>query len=174
MNVTKITNPSDDDDVLAGASDGAGTGVVGTSSGGTGVRGAGGSRGVYGYSANGRGVQGASDSGIGVLASSDTIAISANVGAPISRRAGHALVTESGRIRFDQISGVATIPSGVTSVTVDPNVVIEAGSFVLLTPRVNLYGRSLWYTPNTSANTFRIRMSSARPKPTRIAWLLVG
>jgi hypothetical protein len=79
----------------------------------------------------------------------------------------------AGRAKFDS-SGVATIPANQTSVTVTPGVNVTSASFVLLTPKSNLFGRSLWYTTNPGADTFGIRMSSAKGTPTKVAWLLLG
>jgi hypothetical protein len=45
---------------------------------------------------------------------------------------------------------------------------------VLLSPKANLGGRDLWFTTNATANTFTIRMSSARTSSTPVAWLLLG
>ena len=129
-----------------------------------------------GTSVSSIGVRAESGTGTGLVAVSSTRAILAGTGEafPSAAIAGFALVTGTGRVSFSQVSGVAVIPANAKSVTVDPLVVIGADSFVLLTPRVNVYGRSLWYVPNRSSNTFRIHMSSARPRPTRIAWLLLG
>jgi hypothetical protein len=59
-------------------------------------------------------------------------------------------------------------------VTVNPSVDVTAEAFVLLTPRHNIGSRALWYAPDTTANTFRIRISSARASATQIAYLLIG
>ena len=83
----------------------------------------------------------------------------------------YALHTQAGRVRFAQISGVATIKKGTKSKTVDPGMDINAKTYVLLTPTVNLGSRALWYTKNQKSNKITIRMSSARSRPTRIAWL---
>ena len=83
-------------------------------------------------------------------------------------------VRGDGRLRFDKVSGVATITAGSSSKVVDPGVNVTAASFVLLTPKANLGGRALWFTTNTTTNKFTIRMSSARGSATKIAWLLVG
>jgi hypothetical protein len=45
---------------------------------------------------------------------------------------------------------------------------------VLLTPRVNLGARSLWYTIDSTGNTITIHISTARSSKTYIAWLLMG
>lgn len=80
----------------------------------------------------------------------------------------------SARLRFEKVSGVATVPAGSTGVTISPGVNVTGGSFVLLTPRANIGSRGLWYVPNATANTFRIRMSASRSSNTKIAWLLLG
>ena len=83
-------------------------------------------------------------------------------------------VRGSGRLRFEKVSGVATIPAGSTGVTVNPGVNVVGSSFVLLTPKANIGSRGLWFTTNSTANTFRIRMSSKRSSNTKVAWLLLG
>jgi len=77
-------------------------------------------------------------------------------------------------VKFEKVSGVATIPAGSTGVTVSPNVNVTSGSFVLLTPKANIGSRGLWFTTNASADTFRIHMSSTRSANTKVAWLLLG
>lgn len=117
--------------------------------------------GVYGAANQGagsRGVWGRSQSGSGVYGSSPN---------------GYAL-RGSGRVRFDKVSGVATIPAGSTSKTIALDVNVTSSSFALLTPRSNLGGRDLWYTVNATANSITIRISSARSSNTAVAWLLVG
>jgi hypothetical protein len=117
--------------------------------------------GVYGVAdqdATSRGVSGYSPSGIGLYGSSDT---------------GFALRT-SGRLKADRASGVATIRAGRTSVSVNPGLDITSSSFVLITPKANVGSRALWFTTDTTGNTFSIRMSSSRSSNTRVAWLLVG
>lgn len=78
-----------------------------------------------------------------------------------------------GRAKFTT-SGVATISAGPTSKTVTPNVNVISSFFVLLTPKVNLGGRDLWFTTNATANTFTIRMSRTRSSATKVAWLMLG
>jgi hypothetical protein len=148
-----------------------GTGVLGYSGGGeaipegqekTGIYGRAiqdsGSRGVWGRANAGRGVFGEATSGIGVFASSST---------------GYALRT-TGRLKADKVSGVATIVAGSTSRTVTPGVNVTSGSFVLLTPKVSLAGRDLWFTTDAANNKFTIRMSAKRSSGTKVAWLLLG
>lgn len=84
---------------------------------------------------------------------------------------GLGLRVGKGRVRFDEVSGVATIPAGSRSRTVSPGVDINDRTFVLLTPMTNIGSRALWFTKSTSANTFVIRMSSPRSGTTKIAWL---
>ena len=103
---------------------------------------------VSGQALGGVGVEGVSDSGVAFRA-------------------------RKGRLRFDQVAGVATIAAGARQVTVSPGVDVNDRSFVLLTARTNLSGRTLWYTTKAAANTFTIRMSASRGRPTNIAWLLV-
>ena len=118
--------------------------------------------GVYGYAnqdKDSRGVWGFSGSGVGVFGQAN--------------RAGQAFLGR-GRVKFEKVSGVATIAAGSTSVTLSPNVNVTHGSFVLLTPKANLGGRDLWFTTNPSADSITIHISSTRPSNTKIAWLLLG
>ena len=71
-------------------------------------------------------------------------------------------------------SGVATITAGSTSKVVTPGVNVTSASFVLLTPKANLGGRSLWFTTNATQDKFTIRLSSSRGTATKVAWLLLG
>ena len=72
-------------------------------------------------------------------------------------------------------AGVATIPSGATSKTVALTPVnVTAGAFVLLTPAVDIGTRRLWFTKDTVLNTITVHMSSSRPSPTKVSWLLLG
>ena len=127
--------------------------------------------GVHGYAAqdtSSRGVIGESPAGQGVRGETTT-------GAAIFGTAGSGYaIRGSGRLRFDRVSGSVGIPAGSKSVTLSPGVDVTSNTFVLLTPKVNIGGRSLWFTTNASANTFTIRMSASRTARTPIAWLLVG
>ena len=116
------------------------------------------SRGVIGQTLAGQGVRGQATSGSGVFGTASS---------------GYALRGD-GRLRFDKVSGVATITAGSTSKVVSPGVNVTNASFVLLTPKANLGGRALWFTTNPTTNRFTIRMSSARGSATKIAWLLLG
>jgi hypothetical protein len=171
LSLTKIKG--DISEVLRGESTGSGPGVHGVSHTGIGVFGesytdAG--IGVFGVSIPGTAMHGLSHQGTGVFGQTKSgIAIEAYV-----TGSGQALVTDGGRVRFKQVSGVATIAAGATTKTVTPGVDIVAASFVLLTPRANLGGRDLWYTTNPGSHMFSVHLSSARPSPTKIAWLLLG
>jgi hypothetical protein len=116
-------------------------------------------RGLSGRSVDGIGVDGGSTHGTAVFATTSN---------------GYAIHAMGG-LRLDRASGVATIPARARGVTVHPDDVdVTRASLVLLTPKVNLGGRDLWYTTAPRANSFRIRMSgSPRATPTRIAWLLL-
>jgi hypothetical protein len=177
----------DDGAGLVGRADhptGSTTGVLGevTSGGGFGVMGScwsetGGAVGVYGRtsSTGGAGVRGVahhyqgtnygvygesmSRSGIGVYGKA-------------TKTTGVALQA-AGRVKFST-SGVASIPAGASRVTVTPGVAITPTAFVLLTPKVNLGGRDLWFTTNVTTDKLTIRISSARSTSTPIAWMLVG
>jgi hypothetical protein len=160
------------------------TGVHGTAGGGSaGVRGenegtgltgigvhgshAGSGWGVLGYTPSGVGCFGSTDAGTGVRGHSES-----GTGLYGTTASGFALRT-SGRTKFST-SGVVGIKAGTTSKTVMPGVDVTSSSFVLLTPKTNLGGRALWFTTNPAANTFTIRMSSARSSGTFVAWLLLG
>lgn len=55
-----------------------------------------------------------------------------------------------------------------------PALDVTTTSFVLLTPKGNLGGRSLWYTTDATANTITIRVSSAVTANLAVGWLLLG
>jgi hypothetical protein len=139
------------------------TGVYGYAAQGTTSRGVYGrtvaGRGVYGQATSGQGIRGYATSGVGVFAEAAT---------------GYALRT-NGRVRHDSVSGVVTIPAGNSAWPVmPPGIDVSSGSFVLLTPRGNLGGRSLWYTIDTTANSFTIRVSSPVTTSLPVGWLLLG
>jgi len=148
--------------------------------GGTGLRGfTGAEQGIgvqgLGHGAEGIGLDGqataAAGANYGVMGQSASPAGAGLFG--LATGGGFALRT-SGRLRVDQVSGMVIIPAGSTSKTVNPGVNVTSGSFVLLTPKVNIGGRALWFTTDPTGNTFRVRMSSARSRGTKVAWLLVG
>jgi hypothetical protein len=82
----------------------------------------------------------------------------------------------NGRLRVDGASGVAVIPAGATSVDVRPFpfAPVPRSSSVLLTPRADIGGRSLWYSIRAAQEEIRIHISSPRGRPTPVAWLLLG
>jgi hypothetical protein len=168
VGVRGYNNAADQPAVVAWSGAGS-TGLIGTS-GGT-VPPAKPNTGVYGYASQdntSRGVIGESPAGQGVRGETDT-----GVALHGSANNGYALRT-SGRLKADKVSGVKTINAGLTSVTLNPGVKIRSSSFVLLTPRVKLGGRDLWYTTNSSAGTITIHLSATRTSATKIAWLLLG
>jgi hypothetical protein len=117
------------------------------------------SRGVWGKTTTGQGVRGDASTGVGMYGAA-------------SNKAGYAF-RGSGRIRFDKVSGVASIPAGATSVTITPGTDITAESFVLLTPKSNIGTRSLYFTTDATNDTITIRMSSSAATATSIGWLLL-
>lgn len=127
--------------------------------------------GVSGFSLQGDGVVGQTQFGAGVSGSSEF-----GSGVQASSSGGVALDV-LGHVRFSW-SGVAIIPAGETSVVFDvgfgEDSNVYPSSFVLLTPKDDLDGRSLWYTTNPNAGRFGIHIGSARTSPTRIAWLLAN
>jgi hypothetical protein len=117
--------------------------------------------GVVGYAAQSStstGVWGESTSGVGLYG----VATS-----------GYA-IRGSGRVKLGKVSGVATITAGHTTKVITPGVNVTSSSFVLLTPKVKLSGRDLWFTTDAANNKFTIRMSSSRSSATAVAWLLLG
>jgi len=141
------------------------SGVYGTSGRGTGVFGVCETESGYpGEGVRGRGVKqstgvwGESETGAGVYATSEN---------------GYGLFT-SGRVNFFGISGIATIPPGAISVAITLAVNVTAGSMVLLSPRVSLGGRDLWWTKNVGSTGITIHLSSARSTETNVSWLLLN
>ena len=118
------------------------------------------SRGVFGVSTTGHGVRGEATTGGAVVGVANNIA-------------GYAFLG-SGRVRFNKVSGVATIAAGATSVTVTPGTDVTADSFLLLTAKTNIGTRSLYFTTDTTNNRFTIKLSSSASVTTSIAWLLLG
>lgn len=142
-------------------------GVAGKSAEGNGMHGTSrDNRGVWGESTSGPGVEGESTNAAGVKARGAT-------GVLASSAAGLALHTTSGRVRFEGISGVATIPEGSTEVEVETSVPLDKNTFVLLTPRANLNGRDLWYQIPSETGKVTIRMDKARTKNTPVAYLIL-
>ena len=118
------------------------------------------SRGVFGISTMGNGVRGEATTG------------SALVGVA-NYPQGYA-IQSSGRVRFNKVSGIATLAAGTTTKTITPGTDVTTDSFVLLTPMVDLGGRRLWFTKDTTANTVTIRISSSSTSSLSIAWLLLS
>jgi hypothetical protein len=155
---------------VVGESAGSATGVVGVS-GPSGVPSPKAKTGVYGQSAidvDSRGVHGYSPAGRGVFGQSAT-----GAGGFFSSESGFALRT-SGRLKFEQASGVATIPSGLASTLVTPGTDIGASTFVLLTPRGDPGSLRIWYTVSTAADTFTIHSSAATTADLKVGWLIIG
>jgi hypothetical protein len=144
-------------------------GVFGQGNGGPGVEGhSGATTGVMGY-AGGLVPSRKTKTGVHGFCGSDN----ASVGVWGEAVTGYAF-RGSGRVRFDKVTGVASIAKGATSKTINPGVDVTSRSFVLLTPKANIGGRSLWFTTNATSNTFTIRMSAARSSATKVGWLLLG
>ena len=74
---------------------------------------------------------------------------------------GYALETV-GRLKFST-AGIATIPAGSTSKVIT-SFLLTAGSFLLLTPGVDIGTRRLWFTKNVAAHTITIHLSSSRDR----------
>jgi len=85
---------------------------------------------------------------------------------------GIALAT-TGRVRFREVSGVATIRKGRKTVTVKPVEGVHGKPFVLLTPRSNIGSRGLWYSVQPFKDSFTIRMSSKRGAAKKVGWLIL-
>lgn len=118
------------------------------------------SRGVLGVSTSGDGVRGEATSGAALRGTA-------------SSKAGYA-IRGSGRLRFEKVSGIATIASGGTSVTVTPGTDVTTASFVLLTAKANIGTRSLYFTTDATTDRFTIHLSSSAAASTPVAWLLLS
>jgi len=118
------------------------------------------SLGVLGISTTGTGVRGEATSGAALRGTA-------------SGKAGYA-VRGSGRVRFEKVSGVATIAANATSVKITPGTDVTTGSFVLLTAQSNIGSRSLYYTVDAAGDTITIHISSSRTSSTVVAWLLLN
>ena len=133
------------------------------------------SAGVQGYSGTDAGLNGFGV--IGVWAAGDAIGVQGVTQAGTAGRfesAGGLALHTTGRLRLDQVSGVARIATGGRSRTVTPGVDLQSSSFVLLTPRGNIGSRGLWYTIDATGNRFTIRLSTAVASAVDIGWLLIG
>ena len=118
------------------------------------------SRGVWGHAVAGQGVRGETSNGAALYGTASNVA-------------GYA-IRGSGRVRFDKVSGVATIPANATLVTVTPGTDVTSESFVLLTAKANIGSRSLYFSTDATNNRFTIRMSSSSASSTPVAWLLLS
>jgi hypothetical protein len=126
--------------------------------------------GVYGSSTTGDAVWGVTSDGVGMHAWTTN-------GTGVEAGSEHALALHTwGRVKFEKVSGIATIRAGHTSVTVSPGAGVDIikASFVLLTPRSDLHGRRIWYTLNLLANTITIHLSSAAGSSVQVGWLLLN
>lgn len=181
---------------LVGESAGGGVGVTGRSATGIGVSGSG-LRGVVG-SGSGFGIQGQSDTGVGVAGASETgagvhgfstesegVAGSSDTGIGVwgfsssgtglrgSTADGYALQT-FGRLALQGASGLAIIPAGSKSVSVQPAAVVNTFSFVLVSAMSNPRGRHLWATTKgPTANTITIHLSFVADVPFKVSWLML-
>jgi hypothetical protein len=132
--------------------------------------------GLYGqsFSTLGTGVYGfagaSSGQTYGVYGHSDS---PAGVGVYAANGYGGVALKSAGRTKLST-SGVATIGIGSRNKSITPGVNVTSSSFVLLTPKVRLGGRDLWFTTNAADDKFTIHMSSARSTMTQVAWLLLG
>jgi hypothetical protein len=116
-------------------------------------------RGLNGQATTGRGVHGQATSGTGVYATATT---------------GTAL-RAVGPVRFSS-AGLATIPSGSKSVTVNPGLDITGASKVLALPQTNPGGTTTIQriARNTVANTFTIYLTANAAANTIVAWFLIS
>jgi hypothetical protein len=136
----------------------------------------GGTLGVWGITSSpaGTGVQGQANAASGTTYGVKGVSHSpSGVGVHAENSLGGLALKTAGRATFST-SGVATITAGSTSKTITPGVSLTSGSFVLLTPKVKISGRDLWFTTDTTNDRFTIHMSSSRSSGTRVAWLLLG
>lgn len=124
------------------------------------------SRGVWGESTKGPGVVGQSTNSTGVEARGVTGVLAAS-------DQGYALHTTSGRVRFDGISGIVTLPANETAVEIETDVPVTNDTFVLLTPRSNLGTRALWYQIPDETGKVTVYVDEPRSRDSRIAYLLL-
>ena len=144
-----------------------GQGVHGTSEESAGVAGVStAGNGVHGTSTTNRGVWGESSSGPGVEGFGA-------VGVKAESPEGFALHTVTGRVRFDGISGIVTIPAGETEVAIETGVPVQGNTMVMLTPHANIGSRALWYALPKESGEAVVRISAPRNKSTKIAYLMI-
>ena len=87
---------------------------------------------------------------------------------------GFALRTQ-GRVRFSS-AGLATIPSGARTVTVNPGMNITASSKILALPQTNPGGTTAIQRAvrNPTANTFTIWLTANATANTLVAWFVIS
>ena len=152
-------------------------GVQGRSTGGPGVRGdsfsgngfAAGD-GVLGFSGEGAGVHGLSNSGTGIFGEATNTGAKAVV-ASHSNPAETALAV-TGKAVFSR-SGIATIPVGMSSVTV-PGVPLTASSLVLATVQTNNGVYVTAAVPNVPGSSFTIYINRKAPSNTPVGWFIAN
>ncbi len=200
---TTLRNPTDQSVVLRARSEGAGIGVQGISDSRAGVLGR--SRagpGVAGESASGAGVEGRTGSGIGVRgASADGYGVvgnsQTNVAVYGSTDTGYGVFGQSrwgtalyglgemdsfalqtdGKVTFLRSAGIATIPAGSRSVTVDPDLAVNADSKILATITEGDPGGTTTVqriSRDTVAGTFAIRLTADAAAAVMVAWFIIS
>jgi len=127
------------------------------------------SRGVVGESPAGQGVRGLSTTGIGLRGYSES-----GVAGSFETASGMALVTK-GRVRFQNIAGRTSIPSGASSVMVAPGVDLTSGSSVLATINGDPGGTTAVQrvTVDPLANTFTVHLTSSTASAAKVAWFVL-
>lgn len=148
-----------------------GAGVVGHSTAATGA-----TLGVWGlnFSTSGTGVQGQATAASGTTYGVQGVSSSpAGTGIHALNAGGGLAFKATGRVKFST-SGVATIKPHTASTTVTPGVNVASTSFVLLTPRTNMGGASLWFTIDAANDRFTIHTNVSRNSGVKVAWLLLG
>lgn len=156
----------------------AGVGVLGWCAEGDGVRGeAQDGFAVSGWSQDGFGVGAGTADGIAMFSVADggigVLAWTSEMSFGSISAGGYALASAGGRLRLNDIGGVASIRPGRRSVRVAANVPINADTFVLLSPRSNLGGRSVWYTTEPASGSFTIHLDPSSDRRVDVAWLMV-
>jgi hypothetical protein len=89
--------------------------------------------------------------------------------------AGGTALRTVGPVRFSS-AGLATIPAGTRSVTVNPGLDITASSKILALPQTNPGGTTTVQRifRNTTANTFTIWLTANATANTAVAWFLIS
>jgi hypothetical protein len=136
---------------LYGRADNGGYGVVGETTNGQGVR---------ALATTGHALRAHATSGTGLFADSNS---------------GIALRTK-GRLSFEQSSGLATVASGTSSVTVTPGTDLSASSFGLATLNGSAGGATavLRVAVDSAANTLTIHLTANTATDVKVAWLVLG